>query len=225
MNCIFRVAGKAPEIWDAVSGEQNFAAAYEEKNGRTIVPLEFPPCGSFFVIFREPAAEHPATATGNNLKFSPVEEITGAWTVHFDPKWGGPETAQFDSLISWTARPEPGIKFYSGTATYEKTFDWDNSKLEGQNSKLFLDLGDLRELAEIHLNGKNLGIVWSPPFRVDISGAIKSGENKLEIDVVNFWPNRIIGDANLPPEKRFTQTNIRNLKAGTPLMASGLLGR
>jgi hypothetical protein len=223
-NCTFRVAGKAPEIWDAVSGEHKFAAAYEEKDGRTVVPLDFNPCGSFFVIFREPSAKHPATAEGNNLKFSPLEEITGAWTVHFDPKWGGPETAQFNSLISWTARPEPGIKFYSGTATYEKTFDLPDSKLKTRNSKLFLDLGGVHELAEVRLNGKNLGIVWSPPFRVDISGAIKSGENKLEIDVVNFWPNRIIGDASLPPAQRLTQTNIRNLKAGTPLMESGLIG-
>jgi hypothetical protein len=224
MNCVFRVAGKAPEIWDAVSGEHKFAAAYEEKDGRTIVPLEFSPCGSFFVIFREPSAEHPATATGNSLKFSPLEEINGAWTVHFDPKWGGPESAQFDQLVSWTARSEPGIKFYSGTATYEKTFDWDNSKFKIQNSKLFLDLGDVHELAEISLNGKNLGIAWSPPFRADISGAVKSGENKLEIQVVNFWPNRIIGDASLPPEKRFTQTNIRKLTSNTPLEESGLIG-
>lgn len=224
LNCIFRVAGKAPEIWDAVSGEHQFAAAYEEKNGRTTVPLEFSPCGSFFVIFREPSSEHPATATGNSLKFSPVEEITGAWTVHFDPKWGGPESAQFDQLVSWTARSEPGIKFYSGTATYEKTFDLPDSKSKAQNSKLFLDLGDVHELAEVHLNGKNLGIAWSPPFRADISGAVKEKNNLLEIEVVNFWPNRIIGDASLPPAQRLTQTNIRNLKAGTPLMESGLIG-
>jgi (4-O-methyl)-D-glucuronate---lignin esterase len=224
MNCVFRVAGKAPEIWDAVSGEHKFAVAYEEKDGRTIVPLEFSPCGSFFVIFREPSARHPATATSNSLNFSPLEKISGAWTVHFDPKWGGPETAQFDSLESWTARSEPGIKYYSGTATYEKTFDWDNSKFKIQNSKLFLDLGDVHELAEISLNGKNLGIVWVPPFRVDISSAVKSGENKLEIKVVNFWPNRIIGDAGLPPEKRFTKTNIRKLTQNTPLEESGLLG-
>jgi hypothetical protein len=223
-DCIFRVAGKAPEIWDAVSGEHKFAAAYEEKDGRTTVPLEFSPCGSFFVIFREPSAEHPATTTSNNLNFSPLEEITGAWMVHFDPKWGGPESAQFDQLVSWTARSEPGIKFYSGRATYEKTFDLPDSKLKTQNSKLFLDLGDVHELAEVKVNGKSCGVVWSPPFRVDISGAVKSGENKLEIEVVNFWPNRIIGDASLPPEKRFTKTNIRKLTQNIPLEPSGLLG-
>jgi hypothetical protein len=87
-----------------------------------------------------------------------------------------------------------------------------------------LDLGSLRELAEVKVNGKSCGITWAPPFRVDITGAVKPGANKLEIDVVNFWPNRIIGDAGLPPEQRRTKTNIRKLTANTPLMESGLFG-
>jgi len=223
-SCVFRVAGKAPEIWDAVSGGHKFAAAYEEKGGRTIVPLEFSPCGSFFVVFREPSAKHPATAAGNNLKFSPLEEINGAWTVHFDPKWGGPESAQFDQLVSWPTRTEPGIKFYSGTAVYEKTFTLPDSALRAPRSALWLDLGYLRELAEVKVNGKSCGIVWSLPFRVDISGAVKSGENKLEVEVVNFWPNRIIGDASLPAAQRLTQTNIRKLTAKTALEPAGLFG-
>ena len=224
MDCVFRVAGKAPEIWDAVSGEHRFAAAYEEKNGRTTVSLEFPPCGSFFVIFREPAADHPATSAGNDLKWQLLAEISGAWTLHFDPKWGGPASVQFDRLASWTTRVEPGVKFYSGTAVYEKTFDWSEPKHQMPNAKLFLDLGDVHELAEVHLNGKNLGVVWSPPFRMDISRAIKAGKNKLEIAVVNFWPNRIIGDASQPKEQRLTRTNIRKLTAATPLEPAGLFG-
>jgi alpha-L-rhamnosidase len=223
-DCAFRVQGKAPELWNPVTGEHKFAAAYEEKDGRTIVPLEFNPCGSWFVVFREPAAAHPAAAKTNSMTLNPLQEISGAWTVHFDPKWGGPETVQFDQLESWTTRHEPAIKFYSGTATYEKTYELADSKLKTQNSKLFLDLGNVRELAEVKVNGISCGIVWSPPFRVDISSAVKSGENKLEIEVVNFWPNRIIGDASLPPDQRLTKTNIRNLKASTALMESGLLG-
>ena len=126
---------------------------------------------------------------------------------------------------SWTTRPEPGIKYYSGTATYEKTFDFSISALRKRLTRaILLDLGDVRELAEVKVNGKSCGIVWTPPFRVDITGAVKPGENKLEIEVVNFWPNRIIGDANLPPDQRLTKTNIRNLKANTALMESGLLG-
>ena len=125
------MTGKAPELWNAVTGEHKFAAAYEEKDGRIFVPLDFAPCGSWFVVFREPAAAHPATARAQTIdrELTTVQEISGAWTVHFDPKWGGPETAQFDSLVSWPTRPEPGIKFYSGTAVYEKTFDLPQSAI------------------------------------------------------------------------------------------------
>jgi hypothetical protein len=89
---------------------------------------------------------------------------------------------------------------------------------------MILDLGNLRELAEVRLNGKSCGITWTPPFRVDVTDAIKRGTNKLEVEVVNFWPNRIIGDAHLPPEQRRTKTNIRKLTRDTKLMESGLFG-
>jgi len=220
----FRVSGKAPELWNAVTGEHKFATAYAEKAGQTFVPLDFTPCGSWFVVFREPSSAHPAMAKSNGEDFSTLSEISGAWAVHFDPKWGGPETVQFDSLVSWPTRPEAGIKFYSGTATYEKTFEVPDSKLKLKNSKLFLDLGDVHEIAEVKVNGKLCGTVWSPPWRVDVTDALKSGENKLQIEVVNFWPNRIIGDASLPKEQRLTQTNIRKLTAQTPLEPAGLLG-
>ena len=220
----FRVTGKAPELWNAVSGEHHFAAAYEEKDGRTFVPLDFNPCGSWFVVFRESSTAHPTLAKDNSVDPKLLQEISGTWTVHFDPKWGGPETAQFDSLVSWPTRTEPGIKYYSGTATYDKTFDLPQSAIGNRQSKLYLDLGKVHELAEVKVNGKSCGIVWCPPFQVDISDAVKAGENKLEIQVVNFWPNRIIGDASLPPDQRLTRTNIRKLTAKTPLEPAGLLG-
>ena len=129
----------------------------------------------------------------------------------------------FEQLVSWTARPEAGIKYYSGTATYETTFDLSGAPPEA-HQPLWLDLGDVRQLAEVRLNGKPLGVVWSPPFRVNIAEAARPTDNKLQIEVVNFWPNRIIGDDALPVEKRLTRTNIRKLTQGTALMESGLLG-
>jgi hypothetical protein len=224
LDCTFRVSGKAPELWNAVTGDHKFAAAYTEKEGRTVVPLDFDPCGSWFVVFREPAAAHPATAKSNSPPLNPLQEISGPWTVHFDPEWGRQESAQFDRLASWTARTEPGIKFYSGTATYEKTFDLPLSASANPKPKIRLDLGQVRELAEVKVNGKSCGIVWCPPFRADITDALKSGANRLEIEVVNFWPNRIIGDDALPKEQRLTRTNIRKLTRNTRLMDSGLLG-
>lgn len=219
----FRVTGKAPELWNAVTGEHALAAAFEEKEGRTLVPLNFAPCGSWFVVFRN-ASSRPATAQVNETELNTIQEINGAWTVHFDPKWGGPESAMFDSLASWPTRAEPGIKFYSGTATYEKTFSISDSSLSASRSPLWLDLGNVRELAEVKVNGKSCGITWCPPFRVNVAEALKPGENKLQIEVVNFWPNRLIGDASLPKEQRMTRTNIRKLTAKTPLEEAGLLG-
>jgi len=220
--CTFRVAGKTPELWDAVSGSRRPAAAYQIKDGRTTLPLAFPPCGSMFVVFRRPAVGDGKAPT-NFPPCRPLAEIAGPWTVKFDPRWGGPASATFDQLTSWPERSEPGIKFYSGTATYGKDFDLpaDTPK---SGARLWLDLGSVRELAAVRLNGQDLGIVWSPPFRVDITAAAKARGNVLEVEVVNFWPNRIIGDHSLPPDKRFTKTNIRKLTKDTPLMPAGLLG-
>jgi hypothetical protein len=153
-----------------------------------------------------------------------LQELTGPWTVRFDTNWAGPAEVQFDSLVSWPERPEPGIKFFSGTATYEQTFDLPQSAISNRPSAILLDLGNVRELAEVKLNGKSCGITWTPPFRVDITHALQPGSNRLEIEVVNFWPNRIIGDAALPKEQRLTRTNIRKLTKDTKLMESGLLG-
>jgi len=232
----FRVADKAPEFWDPVSGERWFAASYESKFGRCELPLHLPPCGSVFVVFREPAALHPRTAGDNRPKIEPLAQLTGPWTAHFPIGWSAYErdarkmvqsstrSVVFDSLTSWTTRSEPGIKFFSGTAIYEKQFEFTGSRLKTQGSRVFIDLGNLRELAEVRVNGKSCGVTWTPPFRFDVTDALKPGANKLEVEVVNFWPNRIIGDASLPPDQRRTKTNIRKLTRETRLMESGLFG-
>jgi hypothetical protein len=221
VTCAFRVTGKAPELWDAVSGGIRRLQAFREEGGRTFIPLEFAPCGSWFVVFRNKSTER-SEHTENFPRWKPLAELGGSWTVKFDPRRGGPPSAEFAKLDDWTKRMEDGIRFYSGTATYTKTFDAPSSVLH--SPRLFLDVGDLRELAEIRLNGKSLGIVWAPPFRVEVTGALKPTGNVLEVQVVNFWPNRIIGDDSLPPEKRHTKTNIRKLTKETPLMPSGLFG-
>ena len=218
----FRVADKVPELWNAVTGERQFARAYTQQNGCTTVPLEFDPYGSWVVVFREPAAQHPAVASSNRGEFIPAGGITGPWTVHFDPQWGGPASVQFATLTSWTDRPEPGIKYYSGTAVYEKEFV--RTKPAAANDRVYLDLGSLSELAEVKVNGQSCGVSWCPPWRVEVTGALRPGANRLQVEVVNFWPNRIIGDAMLPPAGRITRTNIRKLTAKTALEPSGLFG-
>jgi hypothetical protein len=219
----FRVGGKQPELWDPVTAEIHPANAFRQAAGRTVVPLELPPYGSLFVVFRRPIAPTVAgTARSNFPPTAVVQELTGPWSVRFDPKWGGPaQPVTFDRLQDWTERPEPGIKYYSGTATYQQKFTLAAEKLKGP---LFVDLGVVHEMAEVRLNGKPLGVVWCPPWRVDATAAVQAGENVLEIDVVNQWPNRLIGDAALPAEKRFTRTNVQKFQKDMPLVNSGLLG-
>ena len=138
--------------------------------------------------------------------------------MSFDPKWGGPKSVQFDKLVSWTNRSEEGIRYYSGTATYRTTFD-----RPAADGRLAIDLGQVANIAEVRLNGKNLGVVWAPPFRVEITAAVKPTGNQLEIDVVNTWYNRVVLDSTLPPEKRLTRTNVQLPKGSKP-QESGLLG-
>lgn len=223
-NCTFRVAGKAPELWDPVSGMTRPAPAWSQGDGRTTLAMQFAPYGSMFVVFRKRAASPASPMVAQNFPtYGSPQALTGPWTVQFDSKWGGPESAVFDQLVSWPQRPEEGIKHFSGTAVYRKTFDLTEA-LRRPGQHVALDLGDVKELAEVRLNGKNLGVLWAKPFRVDITDAVQPQNNQLEIEVVNFWPNRIIGDESLPPDKRLTRTNIRKLTKDTPLMPSGLLG-
>ena len=153
-----------------------------------------------------------------------VQTIDGNWQVAFDPKWGGPSNITFDSLISWPDYPLDSVKYYSGTATYTKDFKVASNFLTPDKYQLMLDLGTLYNLAEVYVNGQKLGVLWKKPFRIDISKAVKAGENHLEIKVVNLWPNRIIGDQFLPEDQRFTKTNVAKFTQDYPLRPSGLLG-
>ena len=172
-------------------------------------------------------------------------ELTGPWQVRFDPAAGGPGEVTFPKLQDWAQRPEDGIRYYSGTAVYRTTFVASDA---APNTRWMLDLGKVEVMAEVTLNGKNLGIAWKPPYQLDVTSAIKSGENRLELKVVNLWINRQIGDEQLPedsdrnpngtlaswpawlaegkpsPTGRFTFTSWRLWKKGDAPVESGLLG-
>jgi hypothetical protein len=221
-DCVFRVRGRQPEIWDAVTGERWPATDFRLAGERTVVPLEFAPRQSWFVVFR-PSANLPHANRRNFPALATIGELAGPWTVKFDPKWGGPASVSFERLQDWTHRPEPGIRYYSGKAAYARTFDLpEAARAPGQ--RLHLDLGKVKNLAEVRLNGRPLGVVWTAPWRIEITPAVQATGNRLEIDVVNLWPNRLIGDAALPPDKRLTTTNVKKFEPNTPLLESGLLG-
>jgi len=222
-QCSFRVVGKQPEIWDAVTGEIRDAAAFTIANGRCTLPLRFAERGSLFVVFRRPAGSAEGTGTANFAELARVGELTGPWTVAFDPEWGGPASVVFERLDDWTRRPEPGVKYYSGKAIYRKTFDLPTGAV---GKRLHLDLNRVRNIARVRLNSLDLGVVWTAPWQVDITKAAKPTGNRLEIDVINLWPNRLIADAKLPPGERLTKTNVGkfNNPKHQKLFASGLLG-
>jgi hypothetical protein len=174
-------------------------------------------------------------------------EITGPWDLRFPPNWGAPEHVTLDRLISWSDHPDAGVKYFSGAATYSKTIQVPAS-LTGKNRRLYLDLGQVAVMAQVKLNGQDLGILWKPPFRLDVTALLRPGDNELEVKVVNLWINRLIGDEQLPedsernpdgtlkgwpewllkgqpsPTGRFTFTSWRLWKKNDPLVPSGLIG-
>ncbi|HEY4414984.1 MAG TPA: glycosyl hydrolase [Verrucomicrobiae bacterium] len=225
----FRIAGKQPEIFDPVSGDIQTAKVFQSTDGSTTLPLRFDRFGSCFVVFRKPITTETVGKSESNFpKLVLRQKLVGPWNVAFDPAWGGPTNAEFAKLTSWTQRPEAGIKFYSGKATYSKTFDLNDANDLAKSKRLCLDLGNVKEVAEVRLNGKKLGILWCFPWRVDITDAVKPTGNVLEIDVINLWANRVIGDLGLPADQRFTKTHeafrFDMLTKTTPLLSSGLLG-
>ncbi len=218
---VLRVAGLAPELWDPLTGEHRPLPEHDQSDGLTSIPLELAPYGSCFIVFRTTATEAPGPGL-NFPEFKTLSELAGPWQVHFDTKLGGPATAEFPELASWTKRPEEGIRHYSGVANYVKRFDLPDGVPAA--TRLWLDLGDVREVAEVRLNGRALGQLWARPLRVEITGAIQAKDNLLEIEVASLWVNRVIGDQSLPADQRHTRTNIRKLTAQSPLSPSGLLG-
>ena len=220
--CAFRVTGRQPELWNPVSVEIRDAKAFTQKEGTTLLPLKFEPFGSLFVVFqREINPDVNGTALSNDWKVNKAVEITKPWLVRFDPKWGGPEKpVEFATLTSWTEHADPAIRFYSGIATYSQDVD---VKVQ-PGDQVFLEVGNVGEMAEVKVNGQSCGFLWAVPYRLDITKALKSGTNRIEIEVANHWANRVIGDAALPESERLTKTNIQRVTAETPLVDSGLLG-
>lgn len=248
--CAFRVTGKKPELWDPETGAMRALTDYIEREGRISVPLHFEPLQSWFVVFRAgTGSAAQAEKRPNFVAPRELRTIGGVWEVRFDPKWGGPDKAvRFETLTDWSRHGDPRIHYYSGTATYHTAFTLSEAEAAGSEGRLWLDLGAVEVMGRVRVNGRECGVVWKPPYRVEISGAAKAGENALEIDAVNLWINRMIGDEQLPedaewkdfetlagwpewfkagqkrPSGRYTFTSAKHYTKDTPLVPSGLLG-
>ena len=241
-NCIFRTNKGQPELWDPLTGKTRKLPEFSISDGRTTVPLQFDAYQSFFIVFAKDSDGTPIQ--GNNFpEIEKIATLDGSWMVAFDPKWGGPEKVKFDTLIDWTYRPEKGIKYYSGIAVYKKSFDLPEAGDTSNSKRIYLDLGKVKNMARIVINGHDLGVVWTAPWKVDITGLVKQQDNQLEISVANLWPNRLIGDDQLPydgikdgqfPEwllkgenrtsGRYSFSTYDPYNKDSPLLASGLLG-
>ena len=237
--CTFRAGGLKPLLWDPMTGGQRSLSGFEVKDGVVTVPLRFEAHEGYFIVFTDsdiPAADRPDWPERTTAR-----TIDGPWTVSFDPVWGGPAApVVFPTLSDWTTNPVPGIKYYSGTAIYATTFEM--TGVDG-NTSYEIRLGDVKAMARVILNGKDLGITWTDPWTLPAGDALKEGTNELQVEVVNLWQNRLVGDEQKDydgpaggrwpewllqgkprPSDRYTFTTWRHYSANTPLLPSGLLG-
>jgi hypothetical protein len=227
ITATFRLAGWQPQLWHSDRGQVETPPSHVAA-GRTVVPLTLDPAGSVFVVFA--ATAHVAPAARTTLEQA-VLELQGPWQLRFADRMEAAVELTLDRLASWTEQSGEDVMYYSGTALYEVEFDWSRDLMEWSRLAS-LDLGVVHDLVEVRLNGIDLGVLWKPPFRVAITGALRPGQNRLELAVTNTWRNRIIGDYGKPDGERktFVVPRLRKGKEwlpggpGTELSPAGLLG-
>jgi alpha-L-rhamnosidase len=217
----FRLSGKEAEIWHPDTGLIE-PAEYKFENGRTVVPVHLDPDGSAFIVFRRATSE-PSRTLPRPVR-TELATVEGPWQVTFPPNWGAPPETTLDTLTSWAMNPNDGVKYFSGTATYTKQIKASKNWF-APGAKVLLDLGIIKEIAELSVNGHAVGgVLWKPPYQADVTGLLKQGENRIEIKVTNLWPNRIIGDQQPNAQKQYTWTDYRPYTKNSPPLESGLLG-
>ncbi len=219
----FRVAGKTPELWDPTTGETRELKAWTSKDGRTTIPLSFVAQESYFVIFEKDTDKTAGSAKTNDLQLEALATLDSDWTVKFDSgeiARGPKDAVKFAALTNWAENEDDAIKYYSGTAVYSKTFELKSAP----KGKVYLSLGAVSEMAKVKINGKEVGGVWTAPYRLDVTDAVKAGTNAVEIEVVNCWVNRLIGDSKLPEAERKTWCPVNDYTPASPLKKSGLVG-
>lgn len=219
LQATFRVTGKQPELWHAETATSE-PVSFKIAEGRTTVPLHLEPWGTVFVVFRKSTSETSHTVP--KLAESKLIAVEGPWKVNFEPNRGAPESISMDALTDWSQSSDAGVKYFSGIGTYTKTVQAEGTWLK-KGSRLLLDLGDVKNLASVSVNGQDVGEVWHTPYRVDITSALKPGANEITIKVANAWVNRLIGDQQDGATK-YTFADVKPYKANSPLLPSGLLG-
>ena len=220
LEIVFRVIGKEVELWHPETGKIE-KANYAFVGNKTKVTIDFTPNDAVFVVFGKKTTQTTYT--------KPIElenrliRLAGGWEVNFQKDRGAPESITMDELKSLTENENTGVKYFSGTATYTQYFDVPQHWLN--NYKGFtLDLGIVKEMAEVIINGQSIGVAWKTPYQLEISNALRAGSNKIEIKVTNLWVNRIIGDLQVGEKNKITYTTMPFYQANSTLLPSGLIG-
>ena len=215
----FRVKGKKPEIWHPETGKRE-EVTYRTEGGRTVVKVNLVENDALFVVFNGPAEQEAVTLP--ELKEVHVNTINTPWQVTFQEKRGAPASAQFDKLINLADSNVEGIKFFSGVATYTNSIDVTEEQLNAE--QLLLDLGQVGVMAEVTVNGKNLGVYWKNPYRIAIKDALQVGKNNIEVKVTNLWINRLIGDSMPGVTEKVTWSQYPFYNPNSAMSPSGLIG-
>ena len=218
VDIAFRVIGKAPETWNAISGK-SAPVSYRIQGQQTIVPLNLAADGSAFIIFRRPAAQSARVVPSPAMR--ELGTISAPWKVSFEPGRGAPASVAMPALHPLETDKDPGVRYFSGIATYSTQIIRPRSTRPGE--QIWLDLGKLGDLAEVRINGRSAGIVWLSPYQVEIGSLLRPGKNRLEVRVANLWVNRLIGDQQ-PGARKITWTAVPTYRPDAPLRPSGLIG-
>ena len=215
----FRVKGMQPELWNPLTSEVRYLPEFKQLTSSTSAPITLAPLESSFIIFRKPAKE---MKSGNNYPQAELlAAVDGPWAIEFEENRGGPKNpVTTDVLFDWKESENPQIKYFSGHAIYKTTFDINQLP----NEPVYIDLGKVMVMAKVRVNGKDAGGVWTTPYQLGITHLLKEGKNELEIEVVNCWRNRMIGELSMPEKERFTYHSASDVKPDSELQSSGLLG-
>jgi hypothetical protein len=221
LSFYFDIKNNSPVIYDAVTNDTLKVNNWSVSSGKTALALKLEPNQSLFILFERPTNETKSGNGSNWASFKIIQDISRDWQAKFDPAYGGPlQPVIFDELLDWTKSTDTLVKYYSGTAIYTRNFTF-NGNIQG---RIWIDLGEFSSIAGLRINGVDCGTLWTAPHRLEISKAIKQGENQITVEIANTWGNRLIGDSKLPLYKRITNTTAPFRLAGKPLYPAGLIG-
>ena len=212
-----------PELWNPINGSTRVLPAFKQEKEFTSVPLQLEASESIFVVFRTKGKSSASNIEANFPKPELLADVNTPWKVQFESdqiRRGPAETVLFNQLQDWSKSEDDRIRYYSGKAVYNNTISL--SGIPSEN--IYLDLGEVFAMAKVKINGQYAGGVWTYPYRLNISKYVKTGENTIEVEVVNTWLNRVIGDANLPESERIVKSYTNPRNPNEPLQEAGLLG-